>query len=51
MKIQQWLNKGYGAKEIALMWNGGEPKVKKGINKYGQHYDTELYALTVLSHL
>lgn len=50
-KIQQLLNQGYNAQQIALIWNGGEPKVKKGVNQYGVAYDSGSYAQKVLSAL
>lgn len=50
-KISDWLNKGYNEAEIALMWNGGEPKVKRGVNRYGVKYDSGAYAKEVLSVL
>lgn len=51
-KIQDLLNQGYNAKEIALIWNGGVPYAKKGINKkYGVAYDSGKYAEDVLNIL
>jgi ribosomal protein S20 len=50
-KISDLLNQGYGAKEIALIWNGGQPKEKKGVNKYGVAYDSGAYANKVLKAL
>ncbi len=48
MKIADLQRQGYNAREIALIWNGGEPKVKKGVNKYGIAYDSGAYANKVL---
>lgn len=53
MKVQELLDKGHDAKEIALIWNsslGGseKPLVKKGRNKLGVAYDTLAYASKVL---
>ena len=50
-KINDLLNQGYGPKEIALIWNGGQPKEKKGVNKYGVAYDSGAYANKVLKAL
>jgi hypothetical protein len=50
-KINDLLKQGYNAKEIALIWNGGTPVVKKGTNKYGVAYDSGAYANKVLSAL
>lgn len=50
-KIQDLLNQGYSAKEIALIWNGGSPTVKKGTNKYGVAYDSGAYANKVMGAL
>lgn len=50
-KINQLIKQGYDAKEIALIWNGGTPTVKKGINKYGVSYDSGAYADKVLGAL
>ena len=51
MKIQAWLNQGYTEAEVARKWNGGTSEAKRGINKHGEAYDTELYARMVLSLL
>ena len=50
-QIQSWLDKGYTAEQVALMWNGGEPKRKSGVNKYGVKYDSGAYADKVLGAL
>lgn len=50
-KIQDLLNKGYNAQQIALIWNGGQPIVKKGVNRFGVAYDSGAYANKVLSAL
>jgi hypothetical protein len=49
--ITSLLKQGYSPKEIALIWNGGEPKVKKGVNKWGVAYDSGAYADKVLKAL
>lgn len=50
-KITALMNQGYNPAEIALIWNGGTPKVKKGVNKYGVAYDSGAYANKVLRAL
>lgn len=50
-KINDLLKKGYNEEQIALIWNGGEAKVKKGVNKYGVKYDSGAYAKKVLAAL
>lgn len=48
--IQKWLNQGYSTYEIGLIWNGGEPREKKGINSHGIEYDSARYARTVVAY-
>ena len=50
-KISDWQKQGYTPEQIALMWNGGEPKRKAGINSFGVRYDSGAYADRVLSEL
>lgn len=52
-KIQKLLNEGYTPNETAKIWNGSlagseKPLNKKGINKFGQIYDTMEYSLKVM---
>lgn len=49
--VQRWLDDGYTPAEIALMWNGGTPTIKSGINKHGVAYDTGAYMRKVLAQL
>ena len=51
MRIQDLLDQGYSAQQVALIWNGGQPVVKKGVNKYGVSYDSGAYADKVLRAL
>lgn len=51
MMVQKWLDKGYSAYEIGLTWNTGGIHEIKGINKYGQEYDSPRYARTVVAYL
>ena len=48
-KVESWVRAGYTDREIALMYNGGEPRAKKGVNKYGAAYDSGAYATAVVS--
>jgi len=47
-KVTDLINQGYDEKQIALIWNGGQPVVKKGVNQYGVAYDSGAYADKVL---
>ncbi len=49
--ISSLLAKGYNPAQIALIWNGGQPIVKKGVNKYGVAYDSGAYAKKVVGAL
>lgn len=50
-KIDSLIKQGYSPQEIALIWNGGTPTVKRGTNKYGVAYDSGAYANKVLNAL
>lgn len=50
-KIADLLKKNYTVQQIALIWNGGQPVVKRGVNKYGVAYDSGVYANKVLKAL
>lgn len=50
-KITDLQKKGYNAQQIALIWNGGQPVVKKGVNSFGVKYDSGSYANKVLTAL
>jgi hypothetical protein len=50
-KVQELIDKGYNAQQIALIWNGGTPVAKKGVNSKGVAYDSGAYAKKVLSNL
>ncbi len=50
-KISELVNLGYNPQQIALIWNGGTPTVKKGINSKGVAYDSGAYANKVLEAL
>lgn len=50
-RIQDLLNQGRTPEQIALIWNGGQPIVKKGVNQYGVAYDSGAYAKKVLNAL
>lgn len=52
MKIEQWLQEGKSATDIALTWNQGHPgKCRRGVNRYGVNYDSCAYVAMVKSHL
>jgi hypothetical protein len=50
-EIERLLSLNYTPEQIALIWNGGEPKRKAGVNRYGIKYDTGAYADDVLALL
>jgi len=49
--VDRWLNRGYTAYQIALIWNHGQPYEVEGINEYGQYYNSGEHARRVLSNL
>lgn len=51
-RIQDLLDQGYNAEQVALIWNGGEPRRKSGFNaSIGLSYDSGAYADKVLAAL
>lgn len=50
-KINSLVQQGYNPEEIALIWNGGTPKRKAGVNKFGVKYDSGAYADKVIKTL
>jgi len=42
--IEKMLDAGMSVRQIALVWNSGQTKCIKGINRYGVHYDNCAYA-------
>lgn len=44
-KIQEWVKQGYEPRQVASLWNSGEPNWtgKKGVNDQGVEYDTPAY--------
>lgn len=50
-KIQSLLDQGYDARQVALIWNGGQPVEKKGVNSKGVAYDSGAYADKVIGVL
>lgn len=51
VKIQNWLNQGKSAKEIALLWNQGNLRqCSKGTNDLGVRYDSCGYVIAVLAY-
>ena len=49
--VSSLLSQGRTPEEIALIWNGGQPVRKAGVNKYGVRYDSGAYADKVLRAL
>lgn len=50
--IEKWLEQGYDARDIALLWNQGHAgQCKSGINKHGIKYDSCTYVKQVLAYL
>lgn len=49
--ISSLLAKGYNPVQVALIWNGGKPVVKRGVNQYGVAYDSGAYARKVVGAL
>jgi len=49
--VQEWIDSGRSDYQIGLLYNGGELKVKKGINKFGVKYDSGAYAKTLVSNI
>lgn len=49
--ISSLLAQGKTPEQIALIWNGGQPVRKSGINKFGVRYDSGAYADKVLRAL
>lgn len=44
-KAQKWLDAGYSARQIFLIWNQGNPSpCKAGVNKFGVRFDSCAYA-------
>lgn len=50
-KINDLLKQGYTPQQIALIWNGGQPVAKAGVNRFGQKYDSGAYANKVVGVL
>jgi hypothetical protein len=51
-KIQYHIDQGYTDKEIALVWNQGNPSpCKSGVNRLGVPYDSCAYERKVLAFL
>lgn len=49
--FEKWMDEGLTPYQIALRYNGGEVKEKKGVNKYGVKYDSGAYAQKVVATL
>jgi hypothetical protein len=47
-KVKELKDQGMTPEQIALVWNGGQPVRKAGVNKFGVKYDSGAYADKVL---
>ena len=47
-RVAELMSQGYSLEDIALIWNGGEPVRKSGVNSFGVKYDSGAYADKVL---
>jgi len=51
-KIEKWLQEGYNAKQIALLWNQGSiKKCSSGVNRYGVEFNSCEYVKRVLEKI
>lgn len=50
--IEKWLEQGYNAHDIALLWNQGHAGVcGSGTNRHGVRYNSCAYAKQVLAYM
>lgn len=49
--VQKWIDKGYTDYQIGLLYNGGQLKAKKGVNKFGIKYDSGAYARKLVKNI
>ena len=49
--VQEWIDQGKSDYQIGLLYNGGELKAKKGVNKYGVRYDSGSYANKLVANI
>lgn len=50
--VKRWLQQGYTAPQIALMWNSGQTReCGSGVNKHGVNYDSCAYVTKVVALL
>lgn len=47
-RIAKFARQGYSVREIAMLWNGGSTRPKRGISPGGVPYDTSLYGEKIL---
>ncbi len=50
-KVQNLLDQGKTDYQIGLIYNGGEIKEKKGVNRYGVRYDSGAYARKLVKNI
>ena len=48
--VQKWLEQGHDEATIFRKWNGGDGRIKSGVNKFGVKFDTGLYAQKALAY-
>ena len=51
LKVQDLLDQGKTDYQIGLIYNGGEVKEKKGVNKWGVKYDSGAYASNLVKNI
>ncbi len=52
MKVQEWVAKGYNARQIAQIWNTGRPgPCIKGVNAKGVPFDSCKYETSIMAIL
>ena len=49
--VESLIQQGYSPFEVALIWNGGEPRIKKGMTASGVQYDSGAYARKIVALL
>ena len=50
-KIQAWIDQGKTDYQIGLLYNSGQVREVKGVNKWGQRYDSGAYAKKLVTNI
>jgi hypothetical protein len=50
-KVQELIDQGKSDYQIGLIYNSGEAKEKKGVNKWGVKYDSGAYARKLVTNI